>query len=56
MKIDGYEIESEALEKLIEKICEADGSPQNKVSYLAEAAKLLVYAIEEITMESIDET
>lgn len=51
MKVDGYVVENNNISEVIEKLCEADGSPSNKLSYLADAARLLAWSIAEIAQE-----
>ena len=40
---------------MIDKLCEADGSPSNKVSYMADASRMLVMAVEEIVEDKYEE-
>ena len=51
MKLDGYEVKSRAIADVIDKLLEADGSFINKVAYLADAARLLAFAVEEAVSE-----
>lgn len=57
MKVDGYEISSEGIKDVIDKLAEADGSPlhDSRVNYLAEAARLLAYAIAEEVKNQLEE-
>lgn len=52
--VDGYEVSNDAIKKVIDKLCEADGSPSNKISYLAEAASMLAFTIAEIAQEEVE--
>lgn len=47
MKVDGYEVGSEYIKDVIDKLTEADGSATNRIDYLVEAAALLAQAIAE---------
>lgn len=51
--VDGYEVTSDSLKSVIEKIAEGDGSTDfsSMISYLAEASSLLIHAIHEMSEE-----
>lgn len=57
MRVDGYEVVDSAIAKVIDKLCEADGSPDaiSAFSYLADASRLLSLAIWEISEEHYTE-
>ena len=53
MKVDGYEVQYQAIADVIDKLCEADGSPieQSRQDYLADAARILMVAGIELAQE-----
>jgi len=54
MTVDGYEVGSEVIKTVIDKLTEADGSPTNRIGYLVEAAALLAEAVAEEAQAEVE--
>lgn len=50
MKVDGYEVADFGIRDVIDKLCEADGSPslQGKINYLSEAASMMIQVVADL--------
>ncbi len=53
MKVDSYKVMYPAIADVIDKLCEADGSPyyDSMLQYLAEASSKLIFAVSELEQQ-----